>query len=100
MSLFVLDASVTAAWCFEDQSTPYTDAVLQAVIVGAEVLVPAIWRYEVANILVVAERRKKIGPEKSARFVEALQQFGISVDVAGIDEAFRAVMDRERASAR
>jgi hypothetical protein len=57
---FVLDASVTAAWCFEDQSTPYTDAVLQAVINGAEVVVPAIWSYEVANIPVVAERRKKL----------------------------------------
>ena len=62
----MLDASVTAAWCFEDQSTPYTDAVLQAVINGAEVLVPAIWRFEVANILVVAERRKKISPEKDS----------------------------------
>jgi hypothetical protein len=60
LSSFVLDASVTGAWCFEDQSTAYTDAVLEAVIKGAEALVPPIWRYEVANLLVVAERRKKI----------------------------------------
>lgn len=40
----MLDNSVSAAWCFEDQSTPYTDAVLQAVIDGAAVVVPAIWR--------------------------------------------------------
>ena len=39
----------------EDQSTPYTDAVLQAVIDGAAVVVPAIWRLEVINSLVVAD---------------------------------------------
>ena len=60
----VLDNSVSAAWCFEDQSTPYTDAVLQAVIDGADVIVPAIWRLEVVNALVVAERRKKVAPEE------------------------------------
>jgi len=47
--------------------------VLQAVIDGASVFVPAIWRLEVVNALVVAERRKKIAPEKSIRFARALQ---------------------------
>jgi predicted nucleic acid-binding protein len=92
----VLDASVTAAWCFEDQSTPYTDAVLQAVINGAEVLVPAIWRFEVANILVVAERRKKISPEKTARFIQALKSFAIAVDLDGVDTAFGTVLEHAR----
>jgi predicted nucleic acid-binding protein len=92
----VLDNSVSAAWCFEDQSTPYTDAVLQAVIDGADVIVPAIWRLEVVNALVVAERRKKVAPEKSARFVWDLQQFSISVDLDGLDQVFRFVLDQAR----
>jgi predicted nucleic acid-binding protein len=96
LNSFVLDASVTAAWCFDDQSTPYTDASLQAVINGAEAVVPAIWRFEIANILVVAERRKKIVPDKSARFVQALQRFVITVDVAGVDEVFGTVLDHAR----
>ena len=25
---FVLDASVTVAWCFDDESTPFTEAIL------------------------------------------------------------------------
>jgi len=29
LSRFVLDNSVCAAWCFGDQRTPYTQAVLQ-----------------------------------------------------------------------
>ena len=70
MTPFVLDNSVTAAWCFENQSTPYTDAVLQALIDGAEAVVPAIWRLKVANALVVAERRKNITAEASTQFRE------------------------------
>ena len=96
MNAFVLDASMTAAWCFEDQSTPYTEAVLQAVINGAEVIVPAIWRVEVANVLVVAERRKKISTETSMRFILALKKFAIIVDLDGLDEVFGKVIDHAR----
>ena len=96
MSSFVLDNSVTAAWCFEDQSTSYTDLVLQAVVDGVAVVVPAIWRLEVINVLVVAERRKKIAPNKSAKFVRDLQQFSITVDLDGLDQVFSGVLDLAR----
>jgi predicted nucleic acid-binding protein len=87
---------VTVAWCFEDQSTPYTDAVLQALIDGAAVVVPAIWRLEVVNTLVVAERRKKLAPAKSAVFLRDLQKFAITVDLEGIDRVFNTVLDQAR----
>lgn len=58
--------------------------------------VPAIWRLEVVNALVVAERRKKITPEKSARFLLSLKQFAITVDVDGLDQAFGTVLDQAR----
>jgi predicted nucleic acid-binding protein len=93
---FVLDTSVTVAWCFEDQSTPYTDAVLQALIDGAEAVVPAIWRLEVANALVVAERRKKITAEASTQFLLDLQQFNITVDTDGLSHVFGAVIEHAR----
>jgi predicted nucleic acid-binding protein len=70
--------------------------VLQAVIDGAAVIVPAIWRLEVVNALVVAERRKKVAPEKSARFIRDLQQFSITVDVDGLDQVFSTVLDLAR----
>ena len=84
------------AWCFEDQSTPYTDAVLQAVIDGAAVIVPVIWKLEVVNTLVVAERRKKLAPAKSAVFLRDLQKFTITVDLEGIDQVFSTVLDQAR----
>jgi predicted nucleic acid-binding protein len=84
------------AWWFEDQSTPYTDAVLQAVIDGAAIVVPAIWKLEVVNTLVVAERRKKVAPEKSAAFVRDLQKFTITVDFEGLDRVFSTVLAQAR----
>ena len=58
--------------------------------------VPAIWRLEVVNALVVAERRKKVGVAKSAKFLHDLQQFTITVDVDGIDQVFSTVLDQAR----
>jgi predicted nucleic acid-binding protein len=87
---------VSAAWCFEDQSTPYTDAILEHVIAGTEVVVPVIWKLELINALVVAERRKKMTPVKSAVFLRDLQQFNIVVDVDGLDQVFSAVIDQAR----
>ncbi len=87
---------MSAAWCFEDQSTPYTDAVLQAVIDGAAVVVPAIWRLEVINSLVVAERRKKVLPDKITKFVQDLQKLPIVVDLDGLDQIFTSVLFQAR----
>jgi predicted nucleic acid-binding protein len=77
----------------KDQSTDYTEAVLGSLIAGAEAIVPAIWKLELANALVVAERRKKIAPEKSARFLRDLQQFAISI---GLEYVFATVLEHAR----
>jgi len=92
----VLDASITAAWCFEQQGTPYTASVLQAAIKGARIFVPAIWRLEVANALIVAERRGKNPPDESAEFLNQLRNLSISVDVEGLGLAFTTILDLAR----
>ena len=56
----VLDASVAVAWCFENESTGLAEGVLDLFSAGTEVLAPAIWPFEVANALLMAERRKRI----------------------------------------
>jgi len=78
----VLDASVAVAWCFEDESTGFTEGVLDLLSTGTEVLTPAIWPFEVANALLVAERRKRITVaqvtvllQRMAGFASRLTQF-------------------------
>jgi len=55
----VLDASVTMAWYFEDESTPTTDALLDRIAERGAV-VPAHWRLEVASAFQVAVRCQRI----------------------------------------
>jgi len=81
----VVDASVALAWCFPDEASEYADAVLLA-LEGQSVLVPAVWPLEVANAVVVAERRKRITQPEVRRFVELLEGLMIhqdSLPVAG-----------------
>ena len=58
MSL-VLDASLTMAWYFDDESTAATDALLDRVS-DAGAVAPTVWRLEVANAFQTAIRRKRI----------------------------------------
>jgi hypothetical protein len=54
----VVDASVAAAWCFEDEASPFTDGVLDEVVHrGAEV--PALWLFEMSNVLSVGATRPR-----------------------------------------
>jgi|ERR1017187_2221577 predicted nucleic acid-binding protein len=81
---FVVDASVTLAWCFKDESTPSTEAVLD-LLADDSAVVPALWELEVSNVLLLAERRGRITESNSARFVALLGQLPILVDTAGVD---------------
>ena len=66
--MFVVDANVTMAWCFEDEVTDDTEAVLDR-LRSEQAIVPAIWPLEVANVLLVAERRGRISEAQINRFI-------------------------------
>lgn len=76
---FVVDASVTMAWCFEDEATPYTDGVLDR-LRTTRAVVPALWPLEVANVLLVAERRGKLTEARTAHFTQMLKALPIAVE--------------------
>lgn len=82
--MFVIDTSVAMAWCFEDEATEATDGVLNR-LRDDEAVVPAIWPLEVANVLLVAERRGRLREAQASRFLELLTQLPIEVDDAPSD---------------
>jgi predicted nucleic acid-binding protein len=84
--VFVIDTSVTMAWCFEDEASPATDGVLDR-LRDEEAAAPAIWLLEVANVLLVAERRGRLREAQASRFLELLDQLPIEVDNAMSDLA-------------
>jgi predicted nucleic acid-binding protein len=77
---FVLDASVTLAWFFEDELSPQTESVLDR-LAEDHAVVPAVWELEVANALLVSERRGRLTEFQTAHFVELLSTLPINVDL-------------------
>jgi len=90
---FVLDASVTLAWCFEDESNEYTDAILES-LEFTEAFVPSVWPLEVTNALLVAERRKKLTKAASVRFLELLQELPIAVEQELPEKIFGEIISK------
>ena len=79
LSAFVVDASVSAAWFLPDEATPFTEAALQATI-DSEVWVPALWLLETGNLLLSAQRRRRIAAAKRQELVSHAQALRLRVD--------------------
>ena len=78
MSL-VLDGSITLAWCFQNEQTEASRAVLRKVIEDGAI-VPPIWRFEVANGLQMGVRRKRIDSAFRNETLADLARLNIIVD--------------------
>ena len=76
---FVVDASVSAAWFLPDESTPFTEAALRATAT-IEVWVPALWQLEITNMLLSAQRRKRIDDAKRRELTLAAAALRVRVD--------------------
>ena len=79
MDRLVLDGSLTLAWYFADEANPYADAVALG-LASREAVVPSLWRLEIANTLVVGERRKRSTEAQAARFIARLGLLPIVID--------------------
>ncbi len=80
MAVFVIDASATLPWCFADEATAATNAVLTRLRTGDEAIVPAHWPVEVANALLIAVRRQRISPDDAHQFLLDLEFLPIRVE--------------------
>lgn len=96
MTRFVLDCSVAMSWCFEDEADTYADRALNALDKG-EARVPSLWLLEVANVLIVAERRGRLTEADSSRFVELLMALPIFVDEEAPTQSIPTILAYSRA---
>ena len=76
---FVIDNSIVMTWCFEDETDQYAETVLDR-LQSFTALVPAIWPLEVGNVLLVAERKKRLTAGDSSRFLALLSDLPIVVE--------------------
>ncbi|MBW2035714.1 MAG: type II toxin-antitoxin system VapC family toxin [Deltaproteobacteria bacterium] len=93
---FVVDNSVVMSWCFKDETNKYADTVLDRLTESAAV-VPSIWPLEVVNVLLVAERQKRLSESDSIRFITLLSQLPIVVEYERPEKMMRELLALARA---
>jgi predicted nucleic acid-binding protein len=82
----VVDASLTAAWFFDDEASAPTDVLLRRVL-DEGAWVPPLWVYEVANVLIIAERRSRLTQSQVTRASALLDQLPIRVGAGQADRS-------------
>lgn len=75
----VLDSSMAVAWSFEDETNDDADRVL-AELSKKRAVVPLLWFLEVANALLVGERRQRSTQADTAKWTAMLAGLPIRVD--------------------
>lgn len=88
---FVLDCSLTMAWLFEDESCHMSTRILES-LNHAVAVVPTIWPLEVGNVLLLAQRKKRITASKACGFAEALTALPIVIDNTTSKRAMHSVL--------
>lgn len=78
---FVLDASITACWALWDENHPVAEFA-RTHLLHEEAVVPALWWFEIRNLLIVNERRGRLLETDSSRFLRELDRLGIVQDQA------------------
>lgn len=91
----VIDCSLTMAWYFKDEATPYTNAV-RASLATERAVVPSLWPLEVANVLLMAERRNRSNPTRAAKWLRYLSALPIAVDEETTSRAFQPIWNLAR----
>lgn len=76
--MFVLDCSVMMAACLSDEASDYADAVLTS-LTQHTAHVPGLWVYEIGNVLLVAERRKRIQTAQRIQYLNSIALLPIKI---------------------
>ena len=93
--MVILDCSLTMAWCFEDETTEYSEKILNT-LATSHAWVPALWCIEVANVLLIAERKKRISHTKASAFQQYLNDLLIHVDDYLVKKPIEIILDLAR----
>lgn len=97
---FVLDASITMSWLLADGKASdrhYAQAALDALSQDdVSAVVPAIWPFEITNVLAKAEARAQLSEAQSESFLELLAELDIDVDSGSPDKAPTSILQLAR----
>jgi predicted nucleic acid-binding protein len=95
VSGFVIDASIALAWCFDDEATDATRALLDR-FEDEHAEVPSLWHLELANALAMGERKRRITPARASEFIALIGGLPIVIDEQTANLALNTVLDLAR----
>ena len=79
---WVVDSSIALAWALPDETSKEADRFLSRISTRSILWVPALWWYEMANALLMAQRRKRLGEAEKTRLIELYGRLPVQTDVA------------------
>src|SRR3954468_23700838 len=93
----VIDVSVVAAWHFPDERTPEGVSILTR-LESDHARVPALWWFEVRNVLLVGERRRRTVRQDVEQFLNFLNSLPIEIAVLPEESAVSHLARRHQLS--
>jgi predicted nucleic acid-binding protein len=95
---FVLDASVTVVWGLDDEDDALADLAWQHLL-AEKAFVPAVWWFEIRNVLLTNERRRRISERETAAFLRSLASMDIEIDRTPVEQGIFALARSYRLTA-
>lgn len=95
MIRYVVDASSVGPLLLRDESANAVAEVVRS-LARAECIVPAHWRFEVANMVLVAERAGRVDAETALADLSDFAKFAVEVDFASLGAAWDRTYDFAR----
>ncbi len=89
MAAFVLDCSVSISWLMPDE---FFDAHFLDQVIEKGAIAPSLWTLEIGNILVMAERNRRISSEQRHKALYTLAELPITIDTMTSDHAWLETM--------
>ena len=91
MTSVVIDSSATLGLTLLDESSTTAEAAAVAMRNGAQVFAPAHWCIEVANGILMAERRKRLTPADAGAALNYVRRLPVTIDDETINHAFAEI---------
>ncbi len=87
---FVLDCSFAMSWVFKDEATDFGQELRRSLGQGAKAFVPALWRWEVANVILSGERSKRLSIADASQHLLLLACLPIEIDDGAVSQSWIA----------
>jgi len=78
---WVIDSSIALAWALPDETSKEAERFLSRISMRSILWVRALWWYEMANALLMAQRRKRLTEAERIRLTELYRKLPIRTDV-------------------